>query len=83
MAGIPYAGVAANPSLYAFLDFPAYYHNNAAGLSFADGHSEIQKWEDGRTMPTVRDVTLVNFNGTPSPGNPDIEWLGEHASMSK
>lgn len=83
MAGIAYAGTAANPGQYGFLDFPAYYHNNAAGFSFADGHSEIQKWEDGRTMPPVRDVTLVNFNGTPSAGNPDIEWIGKHASVSK
>jgi prepilin-type N-terminal cleavage/methylation domain-containing protein/prepilin-type processing-associated H-X9-DG protein len=83
MAGIPYTGVAANPNAYAFFDFPAYYHNNAAGFSFADGHSEIQKWGDGRTMPPVRDVTLVNVSGTPSPGNRDIEWLGAHASVPK
>jgi len=83
MAGIACGGIAASPNQYAFLDFPAYYHNNAAGFSFADGHSEIQKWEDGRTMPPVRDVTLVNFNGTPSAGNQDIVWLGTHASVSK
>src|SRR4029434_7122797 len=28
----------------AFVDYRAYYHNNAGGLSFADGHSEIKKW---------------------------------------
>ncbi len=83
MNGIPFAGTAANPSAYAFFDFPAYYHNNAAGFSFADGHSEIQKWGDGRTMPPVRDVTLVNISGTPSPGNRDIEWLGAHASVPR
>ena len=81
MAGIANGGTAANPGQYGFLDFPAYYHNNAAGFSFADGHSEIQKWVDGRTMPPVRDVTLVNFSGTPSAGNPDIEWIGLHASV--
>ena len=81
MAGIPYAGIAANPNQYGFLDFPAYYHNNAAGLSFADGHSDIQKWVDGRTMPPVRDVPLVILSGIPSAGNPDIEWIGLHASV--
>jgi prepilin-type N-terminal cleavage/methylation domain-containing protein/prepilin-type processing-associated H-X9-DG protein len=83
MAGIPYAGNAANPGQYEFLDFPAYYHNNAAGMSFADGHSEIQIWHDRRTMPPVRDVTLVNLSGTPSPGNLDVEWIGVHASVPK
>ncbi|HEX5398341.1 MAG TPA: prepilin-type cleavage/methylation domain-containing protein, partial [Verrucomicrobiae bacterium] len=73
----------ASPGQYGFLDFPAYYHNRAAGLSFADGHSEIQPWHDGRTMPPVRDVTLVNFAGTPSPDNPDVAWLGAHASVPK
>jgi prepilin-type N-terminal cleavage/methylation domain-containing protein len=29
----------------AFVDYPASYHNNAGGLSFADGHSEIKKWK--------------------------------------
>src|SRR5678815_29385 len=27
------------------IDFPASYHNGAAGLSFADGHSEIHQWK--------------------------------------
>ncbi len=27
-----------------YVDYPASYHNNAGGLSFADGHSEIKKW---------------------------------------
>jgi len=26
------------------IDFPASYHNGAAGLSFADGHSEVHRW---------------------------------------
>jgi len=72
---------AADPNQYGFFDFPAYYHNNAAGFSFADGHSDIQKWVDGRTMPPVRDVPLVILSGIPSAGNPDIEWIGMHASV--
>jgi prepilin-type N-terminal cleavage/methylation domain-containing protein len=30
----------------AWVDAPAFYHNNAGGLSFSDGHSEIKKWRD-------------------------------------
>ena len=30
-------------------DLPASYHANAAGFSYADGHSEIHKWVDSRT----------------------------------
>lgn len=31
------------------VDFPAHYHNNAAGIAFADGHCIIQKWYDSFT----------------------------------
>jgi prepilin-type N-terminal cleavage/methylation domain-containing protein/prepilin-type processing-associated H-X9-DG protein len=31
------------------IDFPAGNHANAAGIAFADGHSEIHKWLDSRT----------------------------------
>ncbi|HXT10535.1 MAG TPA: prepilin-type N-terminal cleavage/methylation domain-containing protein [Candidatus Angelobacter sp.] len=64
------------------VNWPAYYHNRAAGFAFADGHSEIHRWLDGRTMPLVRDITLVqNLNGTTfSPSNPDVFWLQDHAT---
>jgi len=35
-----------------FIDYPASYHNKAAGFSFADGHSEIHRWLDPRTVTT-------------------------------
>jgi len=46
-----------------FVDYPASYHNNAGGLTFADGHSEIKKWKSpaiqtfGRT-PARMNATL-------------------------
>jgi prepilin-type N-terminal cleavage/methylation domain-containing protein/prepilin-type processing-associated H-X9-DG protein len=83
MNGIAYTGAAANPNQYALFDYPAYYHNRAAGFSFADGHSEIHQWKDPRTMPPVRNVTLVTLSGLASPGNLDIAWIGAHASAPK
>ena len=64
------------------VNWPAYYHNRAAGLAFADGHSEIHRWLDSRTMPPVRDKTLVqDLNGTRfTPSNPDVFWLQDHAT---
>jgi prepilin-type processing-associated H-X9-DG protein len=64
------------------VNWPAYYHNRAAGFAFADGHSEIHRWLDSRTMPLVRDMTLVqNLNGMSfSPNNPDVFWIQDHAS---
>ena len=38
-----------------YANIPATYHNNASGLSFADGHSEIHKWaNDGKWIGTVQ-----------------------------
>lgn len=31
-------------------NLPANYHNGACGFSFADGHSEIRKWQDPDTL---------------------------------
>ena len=62
-------------------DVPASYHNNACGFSFADGHSEIHKWQDKRTMPLVKQGAPL-----PSPNqsnNKDIFWLQDHTSRKK
>ncbi|HLX69127.1 MAG TPA: prepilin-type N-terminal cleavage/methylation domain-containing protein [Verrucomicrobiae bacterium] len=64
------------------VNWPAYYHNRAAGFAFADGHSEIHKWLDQRTMPPVKDVAnVLNLTGTTfSPADPDIYWMQDHAT---
>jgi len=74
------------PSQYELLDLPASYHGNAGGLSFADGHSEIHRWRDGRTMPNLNTSGGVIFDGnTPIPcaNNPDVAWLQEHTTRPK
>ncbi len=64
------------------VDFPASYHNRAGGLSFADGHSEIRKWVDGRTTPNVQKGGLLSL-GQASPNNRDVEWLQERSSFKE
>jgi prepilin-type N-terminal cleavage/methylation domain-containing protein/prepilin-type processing-associated H-X9-DG protein len=63
-------------TLYQIVDYPASYHGNAAGFSFADGHSEIHKWTDSRTMPPVQQGVLLNLNVN-LPGDKDILWLAQ------
>jgi prepilin-type N-terminal cleavage/methylation domain-containing protein/prepilin-type processing-associated H-X9-DG protein len=63
-------------------NYPAYYHNQAGGVSFADGHAEIHRWRDPRTMPQPQTWgDLIYF--VPSPNNPDIIWLQQRASRRK
>ena len=55
----------------------------AGGLSFADGHAETKRWRDPRTTPPVRTGSDWLACGTPSPNNPDIVWLQDHATRPK
>ena len=63
------------------VDYPASYHNGACGIAFADGHSEIHKWLDGRTKPPITG-TLLPLN-VPSPNNNDFTWLQAHTSAKR
>jgi prepilin-type N-terminal cleavage/methylation domain-containing protein/prepilin-type processing-associated H-X9-DG protein len=75
------------PERRGLYDLPASYHGRAGGLSFADGHAEIHRWRDDRTMPPlVRDGLVqdsLGYNPLPSPNNPDVGWLQEHATRPK
>jgi prepilin-type N-terminal cleavage/methylation domain-containing protein/prepilin-type processing-associated H-X9-DG protein len=64
---------------YQLVDYPASYHNNAGSFSFADGHSEIHRWKDPRTMPYLRpgQSLVLNIN---LPGDLDVLWLAQHAA---
>lgn len=67
------------PSQNILVDTPAAYHNNAGGFSFADGHSEIHKWQDARTRPPLVKGKSVQ-NNISCPNSPDVFWLQEHAT---
>lgn len=66
-----------DPKLAKLPDFPASYHNRACGLAFADGHSEIKRWMDSRTMPPVRHAVVQTVDQR---NNPDVIWLWEHTT---
>ena len=58
---------------------PASYHyGGGANFSFADGHSEIQKWKDPRTKPGITYTKIPNPSPQPSPGNLDLMWINDH-----
>ena len=75
------AGWFNQPASYGFFDLPGFYHGQACGFSFADGHSEIHVWRDARTMPPLTPETFMS--GFASPDNPDVAWLQQHATRPK
>ncbi|KAB2660705.1 MAG: type II secretion system protein [Verrucomicrobia bacterium] len=69
----------AAPAAIYIIDYPASNHNGAGGLSFADGHAEVHKWVDSRTVKpiTFKSMPLV----VPSGGNRDMMYMSDHASV--
>lgn len=61
-------------------DGPATYHGGGCGFSFADGHSEIKKWKDPRTLNLKITYTRTFPYGISQPNNRDIAWVQERTS---
>ncbi len=63
-----------DPTQNRWVDTPASYHGEAAGLSFADGHAEIKRWSD----PKI--ATATGFDVVPTPGTTDLQWMQERST---
>jgi prepilin-type N-terminal cleavage/methylation domain-containing protein len=73
------SGYPDQPSQWMLVDYPASYHNRAAGLSFVDGHSDIKRWLDPRTTPPLKKNVSLNLNVS-SPNNQDMFWLMDRST---
>ena len=67
---------------YQIIDYPVSYHDSAGAFSFVDGHAEIHRWSDPRTMPSLQPGQLLPLNVN-WPGDVDVTWLQQHASELK
>jgi prepilin-type N-terminal cleavage/methylation domain-containing protein/prepilin-type processing-associated H-X9-DG protein len=64
-----------------WLDAPSGRHGNAAGMNFADGHSEIRKWRDSDLTKIQRQGVAVipnNISFLPNAGRTDHSWFTNH-----
>jgi len=68
-----------HPEDAGFYDLPGSYHHRACGFSFVDGHAEIKRWMDDRTMPRLEPGGMIP-DQFQSPNNPDSLWLQQHAT---
>ena len=66
-----------DPTSTKWVDTPASYHGDAAGLSFADGHAEIKKWSDPRV------TKATDFYVTPTPGTTDLQWMQDRSTSRR
>jgi prepilin-type N-terminal cleavage/methylation domain-containing protein/prepilin-type processing-associated H-X9-DG protein len=76
----PRPGAAPSPGSYGIIDYPAAYHGGAGGFSFADGHSELRKWRDNRTMPPLMKGSNYDYQFKSSPNNVDVAWMQDNST---
>ena len=65
------------------IDFPASWHNGAAGFSFADGHAEIHKWIGGKIKPPVVFDSNLQLNVPAGDSWMDTEWMALNTTVHK
>lgn len=73
-----YFAVNMDRAAWELVNFPGSFHNGAGGLTFADGHAEIHKWVDPRTVPPFQKGKKREF--TSMKDNRDLAWLWAHAT---
>lgn len=61
---------------------PSAEHVGSGVLSFADGHVEAHRWKDAQTTDRSLDDEGSHFV-SPRPGNQDLKWLQDRASVLK
>jgi prepilin-type processing-associated H-X9-DG protein len=75
---------AASPGATYLIDNPSGNHGKAAGLSFADGHSTVHKWQDARTYANTGNAGQGSTQSTTqSPDNVDCFYLATITSAAR
>jgi prepilin-type N-terminal cleavage/methylation domain-containing protein/prepilin-type processing-associated H-X9-DG protein len=64
------------------IDYPASYHNGAAGFAFGDGHAEIHKWVGQTIQPPIQipGPSIGNHSNPCGDSAPDVLWLQQRTS---
>jgi prepilin-type N-terminal cleavage/methylation domain-containing protein/prepilin-type processing-associated H-X9-DG protein len=80
--GILYVNPSYTNGIGSFTELPSSLHGTSCGIGYADGHAEIHKWRDSRTLHNVGYVTYqrVTISGTASP---DLSFLAQHTPRAQ
>ena len=73
-ASICTPGFGIDMSQRTWIHYPADNHRLRGALVFADGHVEVHRWLDSRTMVHLGSGTYIS-HGTAANGNQDLAWL--------
>jgi hypothetical protein len=62
---------------------PSVQHGGFGVVTFTDTHVEAHRWVESRTIQEARVKWLPNHWTLWVPGNKDLEWLKDHASVKR
>lgn len=63
-------------------DFLASYHGGSAGVSFADGHSELHKLKTPLFLKAAQKGVIIPYpTSMPPDGKADLKWLQDHSTV--
>ena len=66
-----------------WIDLPASYHNGAAAFAFADGHSELHRWQIKSTKVPAHAFAATLPAAISSGEGTDFHWLLDHMSVDR
>ena len=62
-------------------DFLANYHCGSAGISFADGHSELKRLRTPLFLRAAQKNVVLGYpTAVPADSRSDLQWLQEHST---
>jgi prepilin-type N-terminal cleavage/methylation domain-containing protein/prepilin-type processing-associated H-X9-DG protein len=73
--GIFYASFSYTNGIGTLIEYPGSGHGGACGISFADGHAVIHKWQSSQVVVPVTYTALYDLICTTY--NPDLAWLAQ------
>ena len=65
-----------------WIHFPSGLHRQRGVLAFGDGHIEVHRWLDRRTLPQLTSGFFIG-HGASAIGSPDLAWLAERTTSRK
>jgi prepilin-type N-terminal cleavage/methylation domain-containing protein/prepilin-type processing-associated H-X9-DG protein len=72
-----------DPAFQEWIDYPAFYHNNAGGIAFGDGHAEIHRWHDGKMLVNLTQNNGQNPFAAEAPPSGDLTFLRNASSARR
>ncbi len=72
------------PTAAEWVDLPGSYHNGGGSFAFADGHTEIHRWQDASTvLPAHPGVIQWPLQLLRSNVLTDFNWVLQHTSVDQ